>query len=62
MTETAWAVGRLSEVGCERLSQFLLDLTKRAPFDSPAWSAHRMVLEALEADIERDLKGRQAET
>lgn len=57
--ETRWAVGRLSDTGLERLATFLMDLGKRAPLNSPAWAAHRLVLEALEADLQRERLARK---
>lgn len=60
LDETSWAVGRLSDEGIERLSTFLHDLTRRAPFTSTIWDAHRLVLEALDGDLRRELEKRQA--
>ena len=59
--ETRWAIGRLSDEGLERLGTFLIDLMQRAPLSSPAWVAHKMVMEAFEADIQRERLARREE-
>lgn len=61
LAETRWAVGRLSDESVERLEVFILDLTRRAPMSSPLWTAHRMVLEGLAADLKRETEARDAE-
>lgn len=58
LSETAWALARMTDESLARLRVFLADLTHRAPLSGVAWSAHRMVIEALEADIGREVERR----
>jgi hypothetical protein len=55
LAETSWALSRLTPEAMNQLSTFLTDLSRRSPLAGPAWSAHRIVIEALEADIRREL-------
>lgn len=60
LPETAWAVSKLTEEGLERVGLFLADLARRHPLGSSAFAAHRMVIEALEADLRRETARRIA--
>jgi hypothetical protein len=58
LSETEWAIDRLSDEGLERLSTFLLDLTRRAPLSGPVFSAQRIVIESLDSDVRREIDRR----
>lgn len=61
VAETAWAIGTLSDEAVDRLATFIDSLTRRAPLAGPAWSAHRVVLEALVSDLRREQTRREGE-
>lgn len=53
LDETSAALSLLTYDALGRLVTFLRDLSMRPPLAGPAWQAHRDILEALVADIEK---------
>lgn len=59
LQSTGWAIAQLSDEGLERLTTFVNDLTRRYPLTGPAWEAHRIVMESLAVDLDREAEARR---
>lgn len=61
LDETTWVVRTLTDDAIDRVATFLEDLSKRAPLATgAAWDGHRVLLEAIAADLRREHVRREA--
>lgn len=58
LVELPWVASRLTTEALERLQLFFHDMSERPPMTGPAWYAHREFLEALGADLRREIARR----
>lgn len=58
LQELPWVVSRLTPEALDRLALFFHDMSERPPMTGPAWYAHREFLEAIAADLSREVARR----